>query len=114
MSDWNSGAESSSSDSQGVGDGGGGVKRGGRLGSSKEHSEEPIPEADVAEWRRQLQANTLSPKDLIDFFKGATPPLFLVDSARNPSDLGELGWDRSINLLRELLCPPIHRFNTRG
>lgn len=88
MSDWNSGAESSSSDSQGVGEGGG--RRAGRLGSSKDQSEEPIPEADVAEWTSRLRAKTLSPKDLIDFFKGATPPLFLVDSARNPSDLGEL------------------------
>lgn len=31
----------------------------------------------------------LAPKDLIDFFKQAAPPLFLLESARNPADLGE-------------------------
>lgn len=48
-----------------------------------------VPVAPLDVWRSQLQEKTLSPKDLIEYFKVATPPLFLYESARNPADLGE-------------------------
>lgn len=63
-------------------------------GSSSEAVEQPIPEAPIDLWRSQLQDKRLSPKDLIEFFKQATPPLFLLESARNPADLGE--WEEEM------------------
>lgn len=48
-----------------------------------------VPEAPVEAWRSALENKTLTSKDLIDYFKLATPFLFLLESAQNPADLGE-------------------------
>lgn len=82
-------------------------------GSASDPVEQPAPVAPVDVWRAkvgafifpwklqisinpfsslsplQLREKVLTPKDLIDFFKQAAPPLFLLESARNPADLGE-------------------------
>lgn len=84
---------------------------------SGEGASEPVDQssttpvlAPVDVWRTQLQEQTLTPKDLIDFFKQAAPPLFLLESARNPAELGEsqgvvVGWWVTISWLCVLCWP---------
>lgn len=65
-------------------------------GSVSEAIDQTVPIAPVDLWRSQLKEQVLSHKDLIDFFKQATPPLFLLECARDPADLGEWLYTRWI------------------
>ena len=59
-------------------------------GSASDHMDQTVPPAPVDLWRKHLEEQRLVAKDIISYFKLATPPLVLLESARNPADLGEL------------------------